>query len=140
MTLSRLDGLPSWLLGRSSASAHRLLTDGFAEAGAHGYHYRLLAALEELGPSSQADLGREAEIDASDVVAALEQLEAGALIARAPDSADKRRRIVSITVAGKRRLRELDGVVASVQEELLAPLSADERKELVRLLGRLAGR
>jgi DNA-binding MarR family transcriptional regulator len=140
MTLSRLDGLPTWLLGRASAQAHQLLIAGLAEAGARGYHYRLLAALEEQGPASQAALGREAEIDGSDVVAALAELEGDDLVERAPDPDDKRRRIVSITAAGKRRLRKLDGVVASVQEELLAPLSADERKELVRLLGRLAQR
>lgn len=72
------------------------------------------------------------------MVAALEQLEGDGLVARAPDPDDKRRRIVSITTAGKRRLAKLDGVVASVQDELLAPLSGDEREELVRLLGRLA--
>lgn len=97
-----------------------------------------MAALEEGGPASQAALGREAEIDGSDVVAALAELEADDLVGRAPDPGDKRRRIVSITAAGRRRLRKLDGVVASVQEELLAPLSAGEREELVRLLGRLA--
>lgn len=121
MTLSRLDGLPTWLLSRSSAHAHQLLIAGLAKAGARGYHYRLLAALEELGPASQADLGRVAEIDGSDVVAALAELEADDLVTRATDPDDKRRRIVSITAAGKRRLRKLDDVVASVQEELLAP-------------------
>jgi len=46
---------------------------------------------------------------------------------------------VSITTAGRRRLRKLDEIVASVQEELLAPLSAAERAELIRLLAELRG-
>jgi MarR family transcriptional regulator, lower aerobic nicotinate degradation pathway regulator len=138
--LDRLDSLPTWLLNRSSARGHRLLTEALAEAGARGYHYRALAALEEQGPASQATLGRLAELDRSDVVATLAELEANGLVARAPDPDDARRRIVTLTAAGRRRLKRLDGVVASVQEELLAPLSAAERAELIRLLGRIAGR
>ena len=126
--------MPTWLLSRSSARAHRLLGDAFAAVGARGYHYRLLAALEELGPSSQATLGRSAELDRSDVVTALDELEAAALVERSPDPDDGRRKIVTMTAAGRRRLLKLDEVVAGVQEELLAPLSTGERAELVRLL------
>jgi len=112
----------------------------FAATGARGYHYRMLAALEDLGPASQATVGRRAEMDRSDVVAALNELEADDLIERAPDPGDRRLKIATITAAGRRRLKKLDEVVDSVQEQLLAPLSAAERVELVRLLGRIAGR
>lgn len=139
MSINRLDSLPTWLLGRASGRAHRLLADAFAAAGARGYHYRALAALEDLGPASQATLGRRAELDRSDVVATLAELEADALVERAPDPDDGRRRIVSITPAGRRRLKRLDGIVVAVQKEVLAPLSAAERAELVRLLGELRG-
>ncbi len=135
----RLDSLPTWLLSRSSGQAHRLLADAFAAAGARGYHYRMLAALEDLGPASQATVGRRAEMDRSDVVAALNELEADDLVERAPDPDDRRQKIVSITAAGRRHLKKLDEVVGSVQDELLAPLSAAERAELVRLLSRIAG-
>jgi MarR family transcriptional regulator, lower aerobic nicotinate degradation pathway regulator len=138
MPLDRLDSLPTWLLSRSSARGHRLLADALAEAGARGYHYRALAALEELGAASQAELGRRAELDRSDVVATLAELEADGLVERTADPDDARRRIVTPTAAGRRRLKKLDGIVASVQEELLAPLSAAERAELIRLLGRVA--
>lgn len=136
----RLDSLPTWLLSRSSGRAHRLLADAFAAADARGYHYRVLAALEDLGPASQATLGRRAELDRSDVVATLDELESDALVERSPDPDDGRRKIVTITAAGKRRLAKLDDVVAGVQVKLLAPLSADERAELIRLLGRVAER
>lgn len=137
MSTYRLDSLPTWLLSRASGRSRRLLADALAAAGARGYHYRALAALEDLGPASQATLGRRAELDRSDVVATLAELEGDALVERAPDPDDARRRIVSITTAGRRRLKALDGVVATVQEELLAPLSGAERAELIRLLGEL---
>ncbi|HEY0276739.1 MAG TPA: MarR family transcriptional regulator [Solirubrobacterales bacterium] len=136
----RLDSLPTWLLSRSSGRAHRLLSDALAAAGARGYHYRMLAALEDLGPASQATAGRRAEMDRSDVVAALNELEADGLVERAPDPDDRRLKIVTITAAGRRRLKKLDEVVGAVQEELLAPLAAAERAELIRLLSRVAER
>jgi DNA-binding MarR family transcriptional regulator len=139
MSAYRLDTLPTWLISRASGRAHRLLAEAFAVAGARGYHYRALAALEDLGPASQATLGRRAELDRSDVVATLAELEADGLVERASDPDDARRKIVSITVAGKRRLKHLDDIVGAVQEELLAPLSPAERAELIRLLGELRG-
>jgi MarR family transcriptional regulator, lower aerobic nicotinate degradation pathway regulator len=140
MPLDRLGSLPSWLLSRSAGHAHHLLGEALAEAGAHGYHYRLLAALDERGAASQAAVGRSAEIDASDVVAALAELEGEGLVERATDPDDARRKIVTITGTGRRRLKRLDAVVADVQAELLAPLSSDERAQLVSLLGRVARR
>jgi DNA-binding MarR family transcriptional regulator len=100
----------------------------------------MLAALEDLGPASQATVGRRAEMDRSDVVAALNELEADGLVERAPDPEDGRRKIVTITAAGRRRLKKLDEVVGSVQEQLLEPLSAAERAQLTSLLGRIARR
>ena len=59
---------PSWLVSEVSRVAHRLLTGKLATAGSRGYHYRLLAALQEFGPASQAKLGRRTGMDRSDIV------------------------------------------------------------------------
>jgi len=106
-------------------------------AGLRSYHYRLLAALEEWGPVSQADLGRSTGIDRSDVVAVLNELERRRLIKRAVDPANRRRNVVSITPSGVKQLVVLDGIVSEVQERLLAPLSAADRRQLSRLLHRI---
>ncbi|WP_433475469.1 MarR family winged helix-turn-helix transcriptional regulator [Spirillospora sp. CA-142024] len=137
-TPARLRGAASWLINLVSAHSHRLVADGFAAAGARGYHYRLLATLDEYGPSSQADLGRRAGIDRSDVVAALNELAAKNLIARSADPSDRRRNIVTLTPDGSRHLEELDKVVSGIQDDLLAPLSPAERRRLTDLLTRLA--
>jgi DNA-binding MarR family transcriptional regulator len=134
---SRVAELPTWLITQVNAYSHRLLAEGFAGAGVRGYHYRLLAALEDFGPSSQAALGRRTSIDRSDVVAALNELAGDGLIRRSPDPDDARRNVITITAAGTRRLRKLDRVVADIQDKLLAPLSAADRKRLVALLGRV---
>jgi DNA-binding MarR family transcriptional regulator len=136
-TPSRLQRMPTWLLSQASVHAHRLLSQGLAAADSIGYHYRLLAALEEFGPTSQATLGRHTRLDRSDVVAAVNNLAGRGLVERSPDPSDRRRNIITITQAGTRQLRRLDGVLSDVQDKLLVPLSPAEREELTRLLGRI---
>jgi len=105
--------------------------------GLRGYHYRLLAALEQSGPASQADLGRDTGIDRSDVTAVLTELESRRLVVRAVDPEHKRRKIVTITDQGRSALLELDGVVDDVQDAVLAPLSAAERKQFLGLVTKI---
>jgi DNA-binding MarR family transcriptional regulator len=128
---------PSWLIGEISRLAHPLLTSKLATAGSRGYHYRLLAALHEFGPASQASLGRRTGMDRSDVAAAVTELVGRGLAGRTPDPADRRRNVISITPAGTAHLRRLDELLANVQDELLGPLSPAERKQLILLLNRI---
>jgi MarR family transcriptional regulator, lower aerobic nicotinate degradation pathway regulator len=76
-------------------------------------------------------------MDRSDVAAAVDELVARGLAQRAPDPADRRRNVISITAAGTAHLGRLDELVAGVQDELLAPLSPAERQQLIRLLNRI---
>ncbi|MGW4799032.1 MarR family winged helix-turn-helix transcriptional regulator [Nonomuraea sp. NPDC004297] len=136
-TPARWEGMPSWLLGQTAGHAHRLVGEGFSAVGARGYHYRLLATLEDSGPASQATLGRRSGIHLSDMVATVNDLADGGLVERAPDPADRRRNIVSLTPAGRRQLRRLDRRLAECQDELLAPLSPEERQQFTDLLSKL---
>lgn len=138
VTLRRVADQPTWLLSRANTRAQGVLADAFAKAGVRGYHFRVLAALEQHGPSSQADLGRVTGIDRSDVVATLDDLADWGLARRAPDDADRRRNVVSITEAGRARLVELDSMLSGVQETVLEPLTPRERATLLRLLRKLS--
>ena len=134
---ARLRVMPTWLISQVENGARRLLTERLAGAGSRGYHYRLLAALEEFGSASQASLGRRTAMNRSDVVAAVNELVDQGLAERTEDPADRRRNIVTMTPAGAARLQRLDAVLADVQDELLAPLSLAERAEFTRLLTRI---
>jgi len=138
-TPARVKDRPTWLISRAYARSSGLLNAGFEAhgSGLRGYHYRLLAALDEWGPASQADLGRSTGIDRSDVTAALAELESRNLIERTVDPEHKRRNVVTLIPAGVDQLHDLDTVVDAVQDELLAPLTATQRRQFITLMSRL---
>lgn len=130
--------MPSWLLSRANARAQRILYSAFAEFDLRPMHYRALAALEEHSDLSQAELGRQLALDRKDVAVAVDLLSERDLVRRRPDPADGRRNIVSLTDSGRQLLPRLDRVLDAVQQELVAPLSAEETEVLLGLLARLA--
>jgi DNA-binding MarR family transcriptional regulator len=135
----RLKGRPTSLISGVYARSAALLAAGFEAHGdgLRGYHYRLLATLEQWGPASQADLGRDTGIDRSDVTAALSELESRGLIERRVDPDHKRRNIVTITPQGLAVLLDLDTMIDQVQETVLAPLTAAQRRQFISLMSRL---
>ncbi|MEV4657406.1 winged helix DNA-binding protein [Micromonospora sp. NPDC049301] len=70
-------------------------------------------------------------------MAAINDLAGRGLVVRAPDPADRRRNVISLTESGADEARRMTRTVERVQQELLAPLSAAERDQLIRLLTRL---
>jgi DNA-binding MarR family transcriptional regulator len=133
----RLTAKPSWLLTQLATHTRRLVADGHAQVGASPYHYRILAALQEFGGSSQADLARRGNLDRSDVVAAVNELAERGFVERTPDPEDGRRNVVRLTRAGAKQLRRMDRTLDKVQDQLLAPLSDADRQTLTCLLTRL---
>jgi MarR family transcriptional regulator, lower aerobic nicotinate degradation pathway regulator len=134
---ARLRALPSWLINQTALPANRLVNEALARAGLRRQHYSLLATLDDTGPASQAALSRRTTIDRSDMVATINELAERGLVQRTHDPTDRRRNVVTITAAGRRQLRKLDRLLAGIQDELLAPLSARERRQLIRLLTRV---
>jgi DNA-binding MarR family transcriptional regulator len=130
----RLASKPSFLTTQLARHVQRMVSEAFAEVGARGYHYRLLATLDEVGPTSQAELGRRGDVDRSDVVAALNELEGAGQVQRTPDPTDARRNVISLTAAGRRQLRRLDRVLDRTQQRFLEPLGAPDRERYTALV------
>jgi DNA-binding MarR family transcriptional regulator len=124
-------------LSRAHARAQEIRVEAFAAAGSSGYLSRLLASLADQGVASQAELSRRTGIDASDVVAAVNELASRGFVTRQRDPQDARRYIVALTASGRKELARLDAVVADIQDRFLAPLSESERRTLLRILGKL---
>ncbi|MEU5275237.1 MarR family transcriptional regulator [Streptomyces asoensis] len=133
-TPDRLRAVPSRLLAGASIVADRLVGERLAAEDAHKWHFAVLVTLAETGAASQAELSRRTGIYRSDMVAVLNELAAGAYVRREPDPADRRRNVISLTPAGRRRLERLDTLIADAQRELLAPLAPEQQRELIALL------
>ncbi|WP_243709484.1 MarR family winged helix-turn-helix transcriptional regulator [Micromonospora sp. 15K316] len=130
----RLRNLRTRLLSQAAMQADRRVNEELARADARKWHFAVLATLDEFGAASQAELSDRTRIYRSDLVAVINELTARGQVDRAPDPADRRRNLITLTQAGRRQLRELDKVLAEVEEEVLAPLSPVERKQLTDLL------
>lgn len=133
---ARLWRLPSWLLNQVARSGNRLVSHHLGELERRG-PYAVLSGLEEVGPTSQADLVRRTGIDGSDMVTIVNQLEHDNTATRQPDPADRRRNSIAITIEGRQHLAELDRQVEAAQAALLEPLAPAERTQLMSLLRRL---
>ncbi|MFD4373401.1 MarR family winged helix-turn-helix transcriptional regulator [Streptomyces sp. NPDC058486] len=107
--------------------------------GVAGLHPRNAMTLMRLAaaPMSQRELAAAMEVDPSQLVAILNELEAGGLAERRRDPADRRRHIVEMTPAGSALLERVDEAVAEAERELFANLTQPEQALLRGLLDRV---
>ncbi|WP_369145189.1 MarR family winged helix-turn-helix transcriptional regulator [Streptomyces sp. R44] len=110
-----------------------------AALGVAGLHPRNAMTLMQLAPGamSQRDLAAAMEIDPSQLVAILNELEADGLAERRRDPADRRRHIVEITEAGATALGRVDAAVGAAEREIFGDLTEAEQAVLRGLLDRV---
>jgi DNA-binding MarR family transcriptional regulator len=126
------------LLTRLSRLVYRSATEDILGMRLKGY--ATLASLRVPGAMSQQDLCVSMHLDPNNCVLLLNDIEAAGHVRRTRDPADRRRHIVEITPAGRRALARADDALNGVEDQVLGPLSPDERETLRTLLGRaLAG-
>lgn len=87
---------------------------------------------------SQRALARHLGAAPSRVVGLVDELEDRGLVARSRSEQDRRVHELRLTVEGEGVLTELSAVARAHDREITATLTADERRELRRLLGQLA--
>ena len=95
-----------------------------------------LTLLRDHGGFSQQSLAAALQIDKTNLVGLLNELERDGLVARRRSAGDRRRHIVEITAAGTARLGAAETALASIEDDVLGALSVAERETLYRLLQR----
>jgi DNA-binding MarR family transcriptional regulator len=128
-----------YLLKRLGFMAKEQGMKAYEEVGLHPYHHAVMSVLDEGSRETQGAIADALGYDRGQLVGLLDELEERGLVERRRDPADRRRHIVVLTPAGRRTLGRLRKLAREIEDEFLAPLGEDQRRELHRLLRRLAG-
>jgi DNA-binding MarR family transcriptional regulator len=105
-----------------------------APLGLRPRHLIVLTLLRDRDASSQQDLAKILEMDSTNVVGLLNDLEAEGLVERRRSPADRRRHVVELTDAGAKRLAKAEFVLADVEDHVLGALDHEQRETLYELL------
>ena len=100
--------------------------------------FAALSKLYEVGPSSQNHLGRLIYLDAATIKGVVDRLGTRGFVSALADPKDRRRRAVALTDRGRQVTEEAMKVAAEITTATLAPLSAEERGTVTRLLKALS--
>jgi MarR family transcriptional regulator, lower aerobic nicotinate degradation pathway regulator len=99
--------------------------------------FAALAKLHEVGPCSQNYLGRLIYLDAATIKGVVDRLCLRGLVTALNDPKDRRRRAVTLTDLGREVTEQAIKVAAEITAATLTPLTAEERRMVVKLLKKL---
>ena len=98
--------------------------------------FAALWTLQAIGKCSQNSLGRLTALDSATIKGVIKRLAQRRLVSAAPDLADKRRLVLTVTEAGKTLLHDAERAAADITEATLVNLTATERHHLLALLAK----
>lgn len=107
-----------------------------APLGLRPRHLVALTVLREGDNMSQQALASTLEMDGTNVVGLLNELEAAGLVERRRSPTDRRRHMVVLTRSGRERLCQAERALTVAEDEVLSALTPAERGTLYELLRR----
>ena len=126
-----LDTLPGYFIRRQQQIAVAIFLE---EAERQALTPVQFAALLTVARQPALDQRR---LDTSTVASVIDRLEARHLMRRQPSLEDRRLRLLTATTEGLALLDEVEPGVLRAQERIMAPLSATEKQEFLKLLMKL---
>jgi DNA-binding MarR family transcriptional regulator len=109
-----------------------------AKHGLSMWGYIVLSQLARGPAPTQLALASAIGHDKTRLIGLLDELERAGLITRAPDPGDRRARIVHISERGRAAHTAAVADIRAMEEEVLAELTAAERRTLLAVLPKLA--
>lgn len=110
-----------------------------AQQGLRPRHVMTLTMLRTQGACAQQALTSMLDMDGTNVVGLLNELEAANLVERRRSPQDRRRHVVELTAAGAHRLAEVERALADVERDVLLALDPTQREHLYQLLYAVVG-
>ena len=135
-TEAPLSGNLSWLLSQASHALSTEMTARLEAIGIYPRGYCVLKTALDQG-LTQTEIASMVGLDKTTMVVTVDELEHAGLAERRPSATDRRARVISVTAAGKRKLKQAGSVVAQIQDEVLATLPPGDRDVLLGALSTL---
>src|SRR6476646_804269 len=120
----------TFLLKRLGFAAKDRAMASYEETGLRPYHYAIMLVLDEGSAEPQGSIADALGYDRGQLVGLLDELQEAGLIVRRRDPADRRRHVVEMTAAGRKTLERLRKLSSRLEDEFLAALGPQERKQL----------
>ncbi|MFD4942400.1 MarR family winged helix-turn-helix transcriptional regulator [Streptomyces sp. NPDC058239] len=138
MDSSDADGVLAEQLLRVTRRLQRIQSRQLEPIGITPAQFRLLRTVAHYdGPPRMADLAQRLDVVPRAVTSLVDGLEVSGRVRRAPDPDSRRVVRIEITEEGLATLRSLRDARRAAAEEILAPLTADQREVLGGLLSAL---
>ena len=99
--------------------------------------FAALVKLHEVGPCSQNHLGRRIYLDAATIKGVVDRLVTRGFVTAVSDPKDRRRRAVALTERGRQVTVAAQLVAAEITAATLEPLTAEEQRQVMKLLMKL---
>ena len=136
--MDALYAMPGHLIRRVQQASTALFAEECAGFDLTSVQYAALVAIRENPGVDATRLSYLIAFDRSTLGGVLERLEGKGWVLRSPSPADKRVKLLRLTLDGERLLRQAEPAVCRVQQRLLEPLAPADRAAMLRLLARLA--
>ena len=134
-----LASAPGFLLSWNGQRMAARFAQALDPLGLRPPHFGVLTLIDAHPGSTQQELVTRSLIDASSMVAVIDELEAMGLAERRHHPDDRRKHAVYLTPQGKRTLERARKVAVEMAQDVFAPLDPGELETLRRLLRKLAG-
>ena len=134
----RLSDLLGYFLRRAEVAAMQNFGEHMRPDGVSPGQLGVLLIVEANRGINQTRIGRALGIDRSTLVAIVDHLERRHLLVRRPAEGDRRSHALSLTPEGAAFLARIMPRLRKHEAEIARGLSAEERRQLIDLLGRIA--
>jgi DNA-binding MarR family transcriptional regulator len=134
-----LASAPGFLLSWHGRRTAHMFTRALEPLGLRPPHFGVMQLITADPGMTQQELADRSLIDASSMVAIVDELEELGYAERRPHPGDRRKHAVHLTAEGKRTLERARTVANKLTKDVLAPLDSGEVETFTRLLQKLAG-
>lgn len=128
----------TYLLKYALLTLEELHEERLAPLGVNARELAVLLLLADREPESQQQAAQRLGVDRTTMVGLLDGLEIKALVARRPDTEDRRRNVVELTDLGRTTLSQATRASDQAEKQLLADLGQADARRLRELLTRIA--